>query len=58
MPPIVYVVTKLLLANHLIGLEKTSQSNMMILPRGRTFFFFCYLIQTKNLPTRWFVYFR
>lgn len=38
MPPIVYVVTKLLLANHLIGLEKTSQSNMMILPRGMDFF--------------------
>lgn len=37
MPPIVYVVTKLLLVSHLIGLEKTFQSIILILLKGIDF---------------------
>lgn len=43
MPQIVYVVTKLLLANHLIGLERTFQSIIMILLRGIDFLLISYI---------------
>lgn len=43
MPQIVYVVTKLLLVNHLIGLERTFQSIIMILLRGIDFLLISYI---------------